>query len=404
MTTPDTVITDTTTDMNSLVPGTMAVLEWDTPNITGISIDQNGILTNTLAVGTEVSTYVRARNAQGWGQSQIFVCKTIAAGQGTDLTQLVASFSMRVEGNSISVRDKYGLNNTQGAGPVFSDPPPGRPLPGVVQRCYREDLVQGQTNYGFNVESNQLPYSKPDVAGSGSAWPTPQYPSSWSLGYGLPSRYSEMWFRARVFYETGFNFDNSQNYGPALKWFRPAIHPCTPPQGSNLISNRNFMFAGPQTGDSGGSTVNTIRIGGGEYLNPKWPDSELNSSYWPFPGGSTVKIDQWYVIEVYLKLDTLDKDSGGEANHKLWIDGDPIGEISHLRNMDQSTWDSEGGYSLRLLWGQNWNGDVPRSQPMYLSDLAWAYNVPGGRDDTQYMMRDVNGFPMIGPDAIDTRT
>jgi hypothetical protein len=339
---------------------------------------------------------------------------TLTSSEDTDLTMIVGSYSMRVPGNSETPKSKYLLHHAYDA--YFTDPPIPIPPSGSVQRCYREDLIEGwkgsnPDTYGWEKERRDTPYNNPGLSGHGTKWPTAQgYPSNWNYGYGMPSKGSEIWFRMRSYYEPGFNWDTSQGMiedlsnagGTGMKWYRPNMYACT--DNTYNLENLNFHMAGPQSHETVDSGYNTIRVSAGN-VNADWPDHPLTqNSFWPFPGGSTVETGRWFTLEIYMSLDTLSYDDGGICVYRLWKDGLEVGEFTHLANINQGRWDTVGGYCSRLMWGQNWNGGVPRSQPMHNCDLAWAYKIPGGRDDTPYMTTDANGLKMIGPWAVDTRT
>jgi hypothetical protein len=367
--------------MNNYVTSSTSIVEWTASNITGIEIHPTtGILTNTNGVG-EVSVQVSARNTAGWGQSQVFPCEVVAAGGGTDLSRIVGSESHRVIGNTTTPKAKYDL--ALGAAAYFSDAPSSGWPAGGPQRCYREDLSSGQTNYGWMQESAP-------VGGGGVPGQSPTV-SRWEYGEGKPIKGDEVWIRWRMYYPPGFDWTTS-NGNTGIKCMRLGMQKRTAPgwEGAEYI---NFQQGGHKSEGSGHRTL----IIGGEGSGWNWPDNGTSTaSYIPCPGGNTILSAQWYMAEAYVCLDTVAQDSGGSARIVVWMDGVFQGEITNRYTLVPAGDADYGMYMARPLWGQNWNGGVPQNQSMYLADVAYAFKT-AYRDDTAHMEFDAtSGLHKIG--------
>lgn len=107
---------------------------------------------------------------------------------------------------------------------------------------------------------------------------------------------------------------------------------------------------------------------------------------WAYRGSSAQAVTRgvWRQIELYMCLDSVPADSGGDAEVRIWIDGSPLAPITNRATLPNSTATAEEF----LLFGYYGNEGAPVDQSLYFHSLRLSSAVPGNTD--------ANGFPFLG--------
>ena len=171
----------------------------------------------------------------------------------------------------------------------------------------------------------------------------------------------EIWFRVRTYMPAGFNY-NSSGEGSHLKFLR--VHTQTT---SGTNEGYDDWYINPK-----GSSIAHLFIFEGEQL---WSDL-ANSSYAPV-------LDKWETYEMYLKLDNVSVDSGGQARIRVWKNGELLADITNRKTLSTASSISDRSHLFTY-----WNGGAPQTQKMYVDDIVLTSDTPSERD--------AKGNPFVG--------
>ena len=177
----------------------------------------------------------------------------------------------------------------------------------------------------------------------------------------------EIWVRVRTYMPMGFDY-NSSGEGAHLKFLR--VH-----TRSDASSNQGYDDW---------------------YINPTTRNSDVPHKFifegqqaWSNFGSNSfghIVLGVWETYEMYLKLDNVAKDNGGEALVRFWKDGVLLGEAT-----DRITLSTDSSYSDRTHIFTYWNGGAPKTQHMWLDDVVVTSDTPSSVD------ADGNIFVGMGP-------
>lgn len=197
------------------------------------------------------------------------------------------------------------------------------------------------------------------------------------IGKGLGSitagENSEVWMRWYTRQESGFSWDNGdgENFSGRIKAMR------FEPSSYSATRKVEVQLCGPRTVIAG--TVDGSWIGEHEGI---W-------NRYIFDGTDNYKLDdeKWEQWEAYCKGA---KSSDGEW--KIWRNGVQVGLPAQ-----QQTWRSaeDSGQWESVMFMTYWNAGVPKDQTFWYCRPAVAMRN-ANRDDTPFMSRDADGFPIIG--------
>lgn len=116
-------------------------------------------------------------------------------------------------------------------------------------------------------------------------------------------------------------------------------------------------------------------------------------SVWTLPtAGYELRYDEWETIEYRVVLDSVAKDSGGEARATIFIQrGNDF--IKILDCTDKVTLQAADGYVDQFNLFTYWNGTAPQDQSMYVQRLVV-------ETDQSKMFAEVDGMKIIGGEYI----
>lgn len=180
----------------------------------------------------------------------------------------------------------------------------------------------------------------------------------------LPSNLTsgdEIWIRVKTYWPTGFNYDSTSE-GNRLKFIR--LHTRT-----SSDSNQGYddWYINPQ-----GATQPFRFIFEGEQV---WE---------PFgTANDRITHDTWETYEIYMKLDSVSVDNGGQARIRVWKNGNLMEEITGRKTLVSSA-----SYADLLYFFTYWNGGAPKTQSMYVDEIVLTSDTPTSTDN--------NGNPFVG--------
>jgi len=223
------------------------------------------------------------------------------------------------------------------------------------------DGVQAEGDGGFHDTTNDLAIRLDNKAYSGNMAAlldikanTSGY-GTWGGTFTFPEKLGkgdEIWYRVSVNIPSGFDYDAD----PWLKFMR--IHT---PDGhldwyiTNEGSKYPFQF-----------------IYEGEQVWSKFGTDN-----------DRVQFDRWETYEMYIKLDNVSVDNGGESLVRVWKNGRLMGEFTDRQTLKSTT--TKAGYALLFTY---WNGENSPSQSLMVDDIIITTDTP--------TKTDVNGNPFVG--------
>ena len=151
----------------------------------------------------------------------------------------------------------------------------------------------------------------------------------------------EVWVRLRVYWPASFEFSAS----PWMKFFR--------------FHNRQA------DGSNGG--YNDLYI-----HNADGPNSVLRCikevhDIWEVVDGPPIPRDTWETYEMYLYVDDVSVDNGGNARMRIWRDGELIFDRTDVPTITNAGGDINGFYLFTY-----WNNENPPYNYVYIDDLVLA--------------------------------
>lgn len=174
----------------------------------------------------------------------------------------------------------------------------------------------------------------------------------------------EIWFSVNTFFPEGFNYD-STGEGEHLKFLR--VHVSTP-TGANR--GYNDWYINPE-----GSSV------------PHKFICECQARWFDFgTSAEAVQRGRWESYEMYIKLDDVPTDEGGNALVRVWKNGSLLREITGAKTLSSAT-----DISTRAHLFTYWNGGAPKSQHMFVDDIIITSDTPSNRDARGYPIATLAG-------------
>lgn len=188
---------------------------------------------------------------------------------------------------------------------------------------------------------------------------------TWGGILNLPSHLTEgqeIWIRLKTFFPEGFD-TNSYGEGGRLKFIRlRTLGTDNANYGYNDWYINNLSMSTP---------YGFIYEGAAQwYMFGKRPVDN-------------VQLGVWETYELYIRLGTKAGSEGGQALVRGWKNGLPIFETN-----ERVTLKAADGKANSIYIFTYWNGGAPKTQTMYLDDVAVATETPANRD--------VLGRPFIG--------
>ena len=102
------------------------------------------------------------------------------------------------------------------------------------------------------------------------------------------------------------------------------------------------------------------------------------ASKWSNVGNQSDMIikDRWESYQMQVTLDTVPVSEGGEAEVRLWKNGELLSYIT-----DRATLKTETDYVNRALLFTYWNGGAPKTQSMFADEITITNETPDNFDD-----------------------
>lgn len=240
----------------------------------------------------------------------------------------------------------------------------------------------GFNAFDFTTVSNAQSFSSPNSAVSTVTSGGGNFGASQALSF-QPTVGDEVWFRFRVLFPVGFNF--------------------------NAPGNGHLKFMRIDTGPIAGGTHAhlDLYIAGGGLNTPGFFDWIYEAtSTWLFGGGGTTPVatgitqGSWNTFEIYYKLGL----TAGTSTIRVWRDLTPIidtsnnlptgvvnqltlGGSNYIVGASNQASGGGGGY----MWSTYWNGGSPITQSAWMDDFTVAIASVSRPPNT-----DVNGNKFIG--------
>ena len=101
-------------------------------------------------------------------------------------------------------------------------------------------------------------------------------------------------------------------------------------------------------------------------------------------GGPGFERGRWHAIQVYMFLDDVPVDAGGEGRFRIWVD-----DVLLAEGTDKATLDAATSEVRSIWWGNYWNGGFPNDQHWYMDEIVMTSEAPNTLD--------ADGFPYIDP-------
>lgn len=220
---------------------------------------------------------------------------------------------------------------------------------------------------GASTNSKVTSEKASNSGGKSCKMPISQGSKGWGGGFVLPGQLKkgdELWLRFRVFVPAGFDY-NTYSSGTSNKFIRLTVK-----DSSNTSSFLDWKWE-----NEGKSSAYAIKLQRDNCTNDCW---QLfgNGSQRPVRG-------TWETYEMYVKLDTVAADLGGQGRVRAWKNGKLIGELTKRRTINNA---NDFIPSVHIF--SYWNGGSPKTQHLYFDDLI-ATNVRPSNKDSK-------GNPYIG--------
>ena len=167
----------------------------------------------------------------------------------------------------------------------------------------------------------------------------------------------EIWFRAYVFFPSGFDFTTDSGH---LKTLR--IHTKAP--GSSSGTNEGYF----DVLISGDLSVSSELETGHFENNPDWKNR-----------GEVVTTGEWHALEMYVRYSSVP----GEGIYRVWQNGTLVFEDTETSTLRTPVSESDFIYIFSY-----WNGGAPRDQVAYIDDIVVTSGRPAATD--------ADGNPFIG--------
>lgn len=169
----------------------------------------------------------------------------------------------------------------------------------------------------------------------------------------------EIWVRMRVYWPQEFEFSAT----PWMKFIR--------------LHNRNSH------GENGGH--NDLYVDEADKSESVLRCIKEQHDQWQVYNGNPIPRDQWETYEMYLFVDELSVDEGGQGRMRIWRDTELI-----FDRTDVPTISDAGGVIDYLYIFTYWNNEMPPNNIVYLDDIVIATN------ESPPNHQDANGNVFIG--------
>lgn len=209
--------------------------------------------------------------------------------------------------------------------------------------------------------------------------------TGWGGGFVLPNtllKGDEYWMRFRIFMPAGFDYNITDlTQGDSNKFIRLEIK------------------------DAGGTS---------SFLDWKWENEYKSSAYaiklqrdncttncWQYFGSTSEKPTRgiWETYEIYVKLDDVAVDAGGQGRVRAWKNGRLIADATKRRTIN-----NPNDILKSIFIFSYWNGGSPQTQHLYFDDLVATNVRPANRDSQGNAYIGVGNFvaavPPLPPGSI----
>lgn len=221
---------------------------------------------------------------------------------------------------------------------------------GVVFLDGSRTIADTGTKYGGSGASAKMSIRVGDASGNGE----------WGGIKSITALYQgdEIWVRWRQYWPTAFAFTAS----PAMKFLR--------------LRRRNSLNVTQGYVD--------LYIDNAASSTPYYTVAE-NQQVETYFGSSAIPRDQWITYEVYIKLDTVSVDSGGQGRMRVWLDGTLAQERTDIITLGNAAHKLDAVY-----WFTYWNNETPPDNDTWCDDIVIATSA------SPPTTTDSGGRPYIG--------